>query len=40
MMDLDDDDINGLGDDNDEDEYDVEEVEEGSQDEELDDDRF
>lgn len=39
MMDLDDDDINGLGDDN-EDEYDVEEVEEGSQDEELDDDRF
>lgn len=38
-MDLDDDEVNGLGDD---DEYDVEEVDdkEGSQDEELDDDRF
>jgi hypothetical protein len=35
-MDLDDDEVNGL----DEEEYDVEEVEEGSQDEELDDDRF
>ena len=38
MMDLDDDEVNGL----DEEEYDVEEVDdkEGSQDEELDDDRF
>ncbi len=35
-MELDDDEVNGL----DEEEYDVEEVEEGSQDEELDDDRF
>ena len=41
MMDLDDEDVNGLsGDEDDEEEYDVEEVEEGSKDEELDDDRF